>query len=402
MNIIIGEKAKSVSGIFILLFFLAGILSPVSVSAQPEQNEQVRVYGDQQDDYSIRFYADNNLIIPAYVVITFENLVNLTPDTEMPFSIQMEPGVEQQYLFSLIPGDGDRLSYRFSYTFSRGNPNSVSPDGNFLYSFPYTHGSKHRVTQGYNGRFTHMDDNRYALDFDLEIGTPVLAARSGLVVEVKEDSNIGGRSVSYGPHGNYILIMHDDGTFGNYVHLRQNGALVEVGEEVEQGEHIGFSGNTGRSSGPHLHFDVRIPLENGRMQSIPIRLRGRNGEPIQPEEGEIYYAYQPGGEDFTEIFGADIKNDDFAEYSGRTEVQDNLDFRVEQTDLTYVIYIGNGFEYPVEAEVELRLENMTSTRPSPVEIRLESGEERFLTIVRPRDGVSSWRYGYAVNYRRLE
>ncbi|AHC16814.1 M23 family metallopeptidase [Salinispira pacifica] len=401
MNII-GDKLRTVSGIFILILILGGILLPQPLQAQPDQNDLVRVYGEQQDDYSIRFYADNNLIIPAYVVVTFENLVNLSPDTEMPFSVQLESGAEKQYLFSLNPGDGDRLSYRFSYTFSRGNPQSVSPDGSFLYTFPYTHGSKHRITQGFNGRFTHMDDNRYAVDFDLEVGTPVVAARSGLVVEVKEDSNIGGRSVNYGRHGNYILIMHEDGTFGNYVHLKQNGALVEVGQEVEQGEQIGLSGNTGRSSGPHLHFDVRIPLENGRMQSIPIRFRGRDGEPIQPEEGEIYYAYQPEGGDFTEIFGADYTNSDFAEYSGTARVQDNLDFRVEQTDLTYVIFIGNGFDYPVNAEVELRLENMNSTRQSPVNIRLGAGEERFLTIVRPRDGVSSWRYGYAVNYRRIE
>ncbi len=385
---------------FLIAAIAALLILAAPISAQ--DNTPVRVYGEQQDDFRILFFADNDLVIPAYVYIEFQSLENLQPDVEMPFGMQLEAGAQGEYLFALEPGEGNRLSYRFSYSYSRGNPETVEPDTDFLYWFPFAHGTKHRVTQGFNGRFTHFDDNQFALDFDLDVGTEIRAARRGIVVEVKEDSNIGGPGVQYGPYANYVLVMHDDGTFGNYVHLVQNGAEVEVGDTVEAGDFIGYSGNTGRSSGPHLHFDVRVPLTDGGMQSIPIRMLGLNGEAVDPVEDEIYYAYHPGGPEFEVVFGRDFTNEDFQSYTGSTDARNELDFRVEQTDLTYVVFIGNGFDYSIEAEVSLRLQNMTSTVASPIDIVLEAGEERFLTILRPRGDSSSWRYGYSVSYLRLE
>jgi murein DD-endopeptidase MepM/ murein hydrolase activator NlpD len=392
------KDCLTIQRIVFSLLLLGVALMPLTA----QEDDAVRVYTEQQDDYRILFYADNDLFIPAYVYIDFTRLENYQPDVEVPFGMELAPESEGQYLFALEPGDGTRLSYSFTYTYSRGNPFAVDPDEDFLYLFPFAHGTKHRLTQGFNGRFTHFDDNQYALDFDLDIGTEVYAARSGVVVEVKEDSNTGGPGAQYGRYANYILIMHDDGTFGNYVHLRQNGAEVEPGQEVEAGEFIGYSGNTGRSSGPHLHFDVRVPLPDGGMMSIPIRFMGLDGQPVDPEEDEIYYAFHPGKPEFDVVFGADFTNEDFAGHSQRTQARDRLDFRVEQTDLTYVMFMGNGFGYPIEAEVTLRLDSMDSTSASPITVRLDALEERFLTILRPRPGASSWRYGYSVSYRRLE
>ena len=58
---------------------------------------------------------------------------------------------------------------------------------------------------------------------------------------------------------NKIVIKHDDGTFAQYMHLTQNGALVEIGEEISQGDLIGSSGNTGLAGFPHLHFVLTKP-----------------------------------------------------------------------------------------------------------------------------------------------
>ena len=60
----------------------------------------------------------------------------------------------------------------------------------------------------------------------MDIGTAVIASREGVVVETKEDSNIGGVSSYYDDYANKVIIMHDDGTFGVYAHLKQNGVEV--------------------------------------------------------------------------------------------------------------------------------------------------------------------------------
>jgi murein DD-endopeptidase MepM/ murein hydrolase activator NlpD len=103
-----------------------------------------------------------------------------------------------------------------------------------------------RITQGihgYNG-----------IDIGAPIGTPVLAAADGEVIIVK------GKNAWNGGYGNYIVIKHDNGTQTLYAHLDKN--LVSVGDHVSQGEKIGLSGNTGRSTGPHLHYEVRGSTNN--------------------------------------------------------------------------------------------------------------------------------------------
>ena len=83
----------------------------------------------------------------------------------------------------------------------------------------------------------------------IKVGSTVRAAASG-VVSVVKDSNIWN-----GGYGYYLMIKHDNGTETLYAHLSR--IDVEVGQEVAQGEAIALSGNTGRTTGPHLHFEVR-------------------------------------------------------------------------------------------------------------------------------------------------
>ena len=68
---------------------------------------------------------------------------------------------------------------------------------------------------------------------------------------------------------NYIVIAHDDDTYGGYWHLEQNGALVEVGESVNAGDIIGRSGSTGFSSMAHLHFMVYSYDKKGKQYTMP-------------------------------------------------------------------------------------------------------------------------------------
>ena len=135
-------------------------------------------------------------------------------------------------------------------------------DASFKYYLPVKKGKKLRVWQGYNGTFSHRQTN--ALDFDMKEGTPIFAIRGGIVAKVVEKYDRGCPSEECKDFNNSILIYHSDGTFAGYSHLRKNGSKVEEGDKVEIGQEIGYSGNTGWSSGPHLHLSVFLQRMNSR------------------------------------------------------------------------------------------------------------------------------------------
>ena len=89
---------------------------------------------------------------------------------------------------------------------------------------------------------------------------------------------------------NFVVILHSDGTTGEYYHLMQNGAIVSVGETVSQGQKIAYSGNTGHTTMPHLHFAVYRATDWGNTQSIPVRFRSIDGIIRKPRRGGRYQA----------------------------------------------------------------------------------------------------------------
>jgi murein DD-endopeptidase MepM/ murein hydrolase activator NlpD len=155
---------------------------------------------------------------------------------------------------------------------------------------PYAPGEKFKVTQAYNGKFSHSGSNQYAIDWDLPEGTLVRAARGGIVVRTKDDSDKGGASIEFDRYNNYVLIRHDDGTLGHYCHLQKGGVLVKAGQTVAAGAVIAHSGNTGFSSGPHLHFCVFKARDGRSRVSIPIRFRTAQERAITLASGHSYRA----------------------------------------------------------------------------------------------------------------
>jgi murein DD-endopeptidase MepM/ murein hydrolase activator NlpD len=118
------------------------------------------------------------------------------------------------------------------------------------------------VCQGNNGIFSHHGWQEFAYDFYMPEDTPVFAARAGVVVETRADSNV----IGFHAPGNYVLVEHSDRTFGWYYHLRKDGVLVARKQIVRQGEEIARSGWTGIALIPHLHFQVTDPEGN----TIPV------------------------------------------------------------------------------------------------------------------------------------
>jgi murein DD-endopeptidase MepM/ murein hydrolase activator NlpD len=148
-------------------------------------------------------------------------------------------------------------------------------DSSYIYALPYPKGDNHLLIQGYNSSLSHS--GRRALDFKMNKGSPVLAARSGVVVSVQESATKGGLKNKYLHNGNYVIIRHNDGTQAYYGHLQFNGALVQVGDTVTQGQAIAKSGSTGYSAFPHLHFIVWGRTPSGGRSSLPTRFKTRKG-----------------------------------------------------------------------------------------------------------------------------
>lgn len=102
----------------------------------------------------------------------------------------------------------------------------------------------------------HKGKLKHSVDFVCKEGTPIYTAFGGKVVNVKQNSNIGGFHRRYWFKGNRIVIEHNNGEYSAYEHLKYKGSKVKVGQIVKKGQLIGYSGNTGYSSCPHLHFEV--------------------------------------------------------------------------------------------------------------------------------------------------
>ncbi|WP_026453037.1 M23 family metallopeptidase [Saccharomonospora iraqiensis] len=117
----------------------------------------------------------------------------------------------------------------------------------YYYELPYPAGEAYQVTQGPEGTYSHTGPyNEYAWDFRLPANYEVSAAQAGTIV-------YSGRS-PYQANGIEVIIRHSNGLCTQYAHL--NRALHDAGTRVPQGRVVAWSGSTGNSTGPHLHFQV--------------------------------------------------------------------------------------------------------------------------------------------------
>lgn len=118
---------------------------------------------------------------------------------------------------------------------------------------PVGYNAAYPVSSKYGPRKLGAQNQFHAgIDFAVPVGTPVLASQAGVVVEIdpfqKRDPN---------GYGMFIAIQHGDGTISFYAHLSAIKPKIQKGVHVSAGDVIGFSGNTGRSTGPHLHYEIR-------------------------------------------------------------------------------------------------------------------------------------------------
>lgn len=177
-------------------------------------------------------------------------------------------------------------SYRWTYSYNFGSYAVERPTTAF--QIPWARGQAFAVGQAFGGSKSHEGDLRYAVDFPMPEGIPVHAARAGLVTHLEQRYSEGAWRKDLFDKSNYVIVAHTDGTLSRYLHLRNRGAVVHLGQWVDEGQLLGYSGNVGYSNGPHLHFEVCRPRRSDlKTASIPFRMF-RNREAVVPVEGMLF------------------------------------------------------------------------------------------------------------------
>ena len=251
------------------------------------QHQEIQIYQVERDGY-IEVFGKNPNQFPVTIELDIA-YKNLQPSRQLPFEDVLNARSDRKLMQLDIPERNVTWEFNTTYSYYMGNI-FARHDDDYAYRLPYRKGSSQRVAQGYNGSFTHTDRIRYSLDFDLKENTEVYAARDGLVIEIETKYDEGGEDESYMNKANFITILHSDGTFADYSHLRQGGAVVQLNQRVRAGQLIGYSGATGYVTGPHLHFNVKKTSRGGSFETLPVKFKTDKGT-IQLQQGQSYTAF---------------------------------------------------------------------------------------------------------------
>jgi len=285
------------------LFFLIFIFISSILNARIEDYIDTRY--EVIENETIVFYANNRNFCPYQYKITFygkcAEKLSQKEFTGIVYNNQGEVELFRVSSSDILP---DKIT--FTEKFKVGDPD-IKMDSNYVYRLPFADDESYRVTQAFNSRYSHKGWQNYSIDFAMCEGSPVYAARGGVVVDFKKDSNLGGRNSKYAKYTNYLIIYHDDGTFSGYLHLQKNGVTVDVGDIVNEGDIIAYSGNTGWTGGPHLHFMV-YKAKNFAFQTIPITFYGKGFDNKEPKFN-IYYTASSRKEADSSLMAKDIDID---------------------------------------------------------------------------------------------
>jgi len=250
----------------------------VSYSDRPTKGSQVFVFRDRMVEHLERqVYLDikkqkgadavfvrNDLYAPVEVELSFAGLSNVKGAPGKPIRRVLPARSNSRLALLTAISRGKPLVYTPSFQYSMGDPSGAAQG--YRYPFPWR-GGPFRLSQGANGQYSHFGaKNRYAMDIAMPEGTPIIAARAGMVVKTENRQTGRGND----PSGNFVRVLHDDGTMGVYLHLQKGSVSVREGQRVMVGSALALSGNTGNSSGPHLHFVVQRNTGLG-LVSIPYQ-----------------------------------------------------------------------------------------------------------------------------------
>ena len=236
------------------------------------------------------FYIVNAYPCAVEVEVAWGANTNAQSAPELPARFIVEPG-KSKTLFSISAANPE-LPARFGLQYQHVvGPPIADYHSTSHYQPPLAANSRFMISQGFGGKFSHTDaQNHYAVDIMMPVNTPVHAARGGVVTEVENDYAGNGLEASFASKANSVRILHPDGSIAVYAHLALEKARVYPGMRVKSGQLIAYSGNTGLSTGPHLHFAVQVN-KGMELVSVPFQFQNETGQAFEPKEGDILVGY---------------------------------------------------------------------------------------------------------------
>jgi murein DD-endopeptidase MepM/ murein hydrolase activator NlpD len=244
----------------------------IPVRAEGQQIAALRLEGLQRERRAV---VSNRLAGAIEVELSFSSHENIGGEPPLPLRVVIPADSERSIATLRSVDPGKPASFALQFGAVPGDP-AARPDGS-VYRLPLDT-QDWRIDQGFGGSFSHAEpQSRYAIDLAVDEGTPVLAARDGVVMQVEDDFEGAGLDrEKFGARANHVRVLHADGTMAVYAHLLSESVTLAPGQRVRTGQRLGASGNTGFSSGPHLHFAVQ--LNRGmELVSIPFALEGPHG-----------------------------------------------------------------------------------------------------------------------------
>ncbi len=193
---------------------------------------EISVLVDEQATYNENYYAETEYVDDSSLYVGNDVVVQEATEGERVVTAIISYNNGSEYSREIINQD----------IITEAQPKIVHRGTKTIPTYMYPL-SNPRQTSGFGMRWGKMHKG---LDFGCPVGTAVFASRGGTIV----------RAGWAGAYGYCVDIDHGDGVLTRYGHL--SNPLVSVGQYVKQGEKIALSGNTGRSTGPHLHFEIRV------------------------------------------------------------------------------------------------------------------------------------------------
>jgi murein DD-endopeptidase MepM/ murein hydrolase activator NlpD len=251
---------------------------------------EVRLY-QQATENGIGLVAQNTFYAPIQLAFRLSQTENVAAGTPLE-GLKVVPARSSMPLVLVGKATPNAdLRFETEFQFLPGEPGAEHRPPQ-PYRFPYALSTSAWVSQAFPDTTTHGDPaSQYAIDFVMPVGTHVFAAREGVVIEVASDFFENGTDLKAdGPRANIVRVLHDDGTMSLYGHLSWNSIRVVPGQHVARGEYLADSGNTGFSTGPHLHFVVQRN-RGGALVSVPIEFVSVGGVPVTVRSHDRYTAY---------------------------------------------------------------------------------------------------------------
>lgn len=258
-------------------------------TAKIGSKNSVIVVADRNSKGEMVFEAENLNPFLVTLSLDLDKMNNLKANRSLPVYVELAGHVKKEILILTPVSRSLEMTFESSYGWVKGSA-FAKHDDTYVYRLPFASGTSVRVSQGYNGGLSHTGLSAYAIDFSVATGTPVYAAREGEVVGMDVGNDLGGPHPEFRPYMNYVNIRHADGTLGNYYHLKRGGTAVKLGDTVKKGQLIAYSGNTGYTTAPHLHFSVSMvdPISMRRPMNLPIKIQALEGLVTSPRCGDHY------------------------------------------------------------------------------------------------------------------